>query len=95
VPIGWCIGRSNVRSDAHRVDEPDRRENWRPTTQEQAFWSDRVAYYSQPVPVGLDIGAEGPEEIALAIVAELVAIRSGRAGGRLAGWAGPIHAKGR
>lgn len=43
-------------------------------------------------PVGLDIGAEGPEEIALAIVAELVAVRTGRTGGRLAGWAGPIHA---
>jgi xanthine dehydrogenase accessory factor len=31
-------------------------------------------------PVGLDIGADGPQEIALAIVAELVAVRAGRAG---------------
>jgi len=45
-------------------------------------------------PVGLDIGAEGPEEIALAIVAELVAVRAGRNGGRLAGRLGPIHAQG-
>ncbi|HYG56889.1 MAG TPA: XdhC family protein, partial [Symbiobacteriaceae bacterium] len=31
-------------------------------------------------PVGLDIGADGPKEIALAIVAELVAHRAGRSG---------------
>ncbi len=43
-------------------------------------------------PIGLDLGAEGPEQIAVAIVAEIVALRSGRAGGRLAGWSGPIHA---
>jgi len=29
-------------------------------------------------PVGLDLGAEGPEQVALAIVAELLAVRSGR-----------------
>jgi xanthine dehydrogenase accessory factor len=29
-------------------------------------------------PVGLDLGAEGPEQIALSIVAELLAVRSGR-----------------
>ena len=29
-------------------------------------------------PVGLDLGAEGPEQIALSIVAELMAVRSGR-----------------
>lgn len=34
-------------------------------------------------PIGLDIGAETPEEIALAIAAELVAVRRGGAGGSL------------
>ena len=34
-------------------------------------------------PIGLDIGAETPEEIALAIAAELVAVRRGKSGGRL------------
>ena len=42
-------------------------------------------------PAGLDLGAEGPEEIAAAIVAEIVAIRRGRSGGFLRDRLGPIH----
>lgn len=42
-------------------------------------------------PAGLDVGAEGPEEIATAIVAEVVALRRGRAGGFLRERGGPIH----
>ena len=41
-------------------------------------------------PVGLDLGAEGPDEIALAIVAEILAVRKGRPGGPLKGRAA-IH----
>jgi xanthine dehydrogenase accessory factor len=44
-------------------------------------------------PVGLDIGAEGAEAIAVAVVAELLALRAGRAGGRLATADGTIHAR--
>jgi xanthine dehydrogenase accessory factor len=42
-------------------------------------------------PAGLDLGAEGPEEIAQAIVAEIVAARHGRGGGFLKERPGPIH----
>lgn len=44
-------------------------------------------------PVGLDVGAESPEEIALAILGELLAFRSGRSGMPLRLRKGPIHAQ--
>jgi xanthine dehydrogenase accessory factor len=47
---------------------------------------DRVA-----APIGLDLGALTPEETALSIMAEVVAVRHGRSGGRLSTAAGRIH----
>jgi xanthine dehydrogenase accessory factor len=37
-------------------------------------------------PIGLDIGAVSPEEVALAIIAEIVAGRRGGRGGSLSAW---------
>ena len=42
-------------------------------------------------PIGLDLGAVTPEETALSIMAEVVAVRNGREGGRLSASAGRIH----
>ena len=47
---------------------------------------DRVA-----APIGLDLGALTPEETALSIMAEVVAVRHGRSGGRLSSAGGRIH----
>jgi xanthine dehydrogenase accessory factor len=43
-------------------------------------------------PAGLDIGAEGPEEIAWAIVAEILAVHRKAGAGFLRDRGGPIHA---
>jgi xanthine dehydrogenase accessory factor len=42
-------------------------------------------------PAGLDLGSEGPEEIAGSILSEIVAVRRGRRGGFLKERPGPIH----
>jgi xanthine dehydrogenase accessory factor len=42
-------------------------------------------------PAGLDLGSEGPEEIAWAIVGEILAVRNGRGGGFLKDREGHIH----
>lgn len=42
-------------------------------------------------PAGLDIGADGSEQVATAIVAEILAVLHGRSGGELRRQPGPIH----
>jgi xanthine/CO dehydrogenase XdhC/CoxF family maturation factor len=42
-------------------------------------------------PAGLDIGADGSEQVATAIVAEILAVLHGRSGGHLRSRPGPIH----
>jgi xanthine dehydrogenase accessory factor len=43
-------------------------------------------------PAGLDIGADGPDEIAFSIISEIKAVLSGRTGGSLRSRKGAIHA---
>lgn len=42
-------------------------------------------------PIGLDIGARTPQETAISIAAELIALKHGRLGGRLTSGSGPIR----
>jgi xanthine/CO dehydrogenase XdhC/CoxF family maturation factor len=42
-------------------------------------------------PAGLDIGADGAEQVAAAIVAEILAVLHGRSGGPLRDRSGSIH----
>ena len=51
--------------------------------------ADREALHA---PAGLDLGAEGPDEVAWSIVAEVLAVHRGRGGGPLRLRAEPIHA---
>jgi xanthine dehydrogenase accessory factor len=57
---------------------------------EEGVTDEQLARISSPI--GLDIGARTPEETAIAIAAEIVALRTGHSGGRLAERSGPIHA---
>jgi xanthine dehydrogenase accessory factor len=56
---------------------------------EAGLTDDELARMSSPI--GLDLGARTPEETAVSIAAEIIALRWGGAGERLAATAGPIH----
>ena len=45
-------------------------------------------------PIGLDLGGGSPEEMALSIAAEMIAVRNGRSGGSLRQATGRIRADG-
>ena len=45
-------------------------------------------------PIGLNIGGRSPEEMAISILAEIIAVRNGRSGGSLRTTAGNIRAEG-
>jgi xanthine/CO dehydrogenase XdhC/CoxF family maturation factor len=44
-------------------------------------------------PMGLDIGADGPEQVALAVIAEIQSVLNGREATSLSAKAGPIHSR--
>lgn len=44
-------------------------------------------------PMGLDIGADGPEQVALSVIAEIQGVLNKRNGGSLANRTGPIHTR--
>jgi xanthine dehydrogenase accessory factor len=50
---------------------------------------DEIARLSSPI--GLDLGARTPEETAVSIAAEIIALQWGGRGDRLSGRHGPIH----
>jgi xanthine dehydrogenase accessory factor len=58
---------------------------------EEGVTDEQLARISSPV--GLDIGARTPEETAVAIAGEIIALRTGHSGGRLSERSGPIHAQ--
>jgi xanthine dehydrogenase accessory factor len=66
-------------------------------TQANRFAELRAKGYSEEqlarisAPIGLDIGARTPEETAISIAAEMIALRAGKQGGRLTGGNAPIH----
>ncbi|MFN2602913.1 MAG: XdhC family protein [Gemmatimonadaceae bacterium] len=70
-----------------------------PRGRTEKMLSDLASRSSEPLenavrlfaPVGMDIGGDGPDAIALAIVAEISAVVNQRAGGHLRNKKGPLH----
>jgi xanthine/CO dehydrogenase XdhC/CoxF family maturation factor len=76
------LGLLGPKSRAERLLQELRQEGFVPTNEQLC------RLYS---PVGIDIGADTPEEIALAIVAEIQAVIANRSGGLLRDRKGSIH----
>ncbi|MFN2241927.1 MAG: XdhC family protein [Anaerolineae bacterium] len=75
-----------IGSRKTHADRYERMSKWGVTAEQL----DRV--YS---PIGLDLGGSTPEETALSIIAEVVAVKNGRTGGSLRATTGPIGSRGK
>jgi xanthine dehydrogenase accessory factor len=83
-----------LRSDAFYVGALGARRNQerrRALLLEEGLSEDEIDRIAGPT--GLDVGAETPAETAVSILAEILAVRSGRSGGRLRDGQGRIHAE--
>jgi xanthine/CO dehydrogenase XdhC/CoxF family maturation factor len=76
------IGTLGPRARLERILGQLRREGFVPRTEDLAVVHG---------PAGLDLGGDGPEEVAWAIVAEILAVHNGRGGGFLKDRTAPIH----
>ena len=73
-----------------------------PRARTDRMLSDLAARKSEPLkngerlfaPVGMDIGGDGPDAIALAVITEISAVINGRGGGHLRDKRGPLHTPG-
>src|SRR5215210_7452374 len=88
-----CVLTHDLKSEAGYIGAMGSRRTHNNRTarlKEQGITDEQLARISSPV--GLDIGARTPEETAVAIAAEIIALRTGHSGGRLSERSGPIHA---
>jgi xanthine dehydrogenase accessory factor len=78
-PVAYIGAMGSRRAHAERLDR----------LREAGYGDADIARISGPI--GLDIGAKTPEETAVSILAEVIAVRHGRSGGRLSGRRDPVH----
>lgn len=71
----------------------DRYEELLEAIDDEAEAAVNAAAHRLAAPVGLDIGADAPPEIALSIIGEVLAVANGRDGGRLRDAGHPIHTR--